>query len=81
MSAQRSSALFLLRKFCSVANLKLKCLAWQVCLIFLFDLIGFSKIYVIAFFKIFLDALEIFLKTPLYKEYARLRTPLAYSEQ
>ena len=33
----RFSALFSLRKFCSVANLNFKCLAWHVCLEFLFD--------------------------------------------
>ena len=32
LSAQKLSALFPLRKFCCVANLVFKCLAWQVCL-------------------------------------------------
>ena len=31
------SVLFLLRKFCSVAHLNFKCLAWHICLEFLFE--------------------------------------------
>ena len=37
VSARRLSALIWLRNFCLVANLKFKCVAWQVKLDLLFD--------------------------------------------
>ena len=44
MSARRLSALFPLGKFCSVANVNFKCLAWYVCLEFLYDKNMYYKI-------------------------------------
>ena len=50
MSVQRLSALFLLRKFCSFANLNFKCLAWHVCLKLLFDKNRYYESVCVEFF-------------------------------
>ena len=61
MSAQRSSALFPLSLFCSVAYRQFKFLAWQVCLDFLFDKNRFyENVWDCALFYLVLKRLGIF---------------------
>ena len=54
VSVRRLSALFPLRKFRSAANFKLKCLAWHVCLKFMFDNAEIMKLYGIGYFLFYL---------------------------
>ena len=56
------SALFLLRKFCSVAHLNFNCLAWHICLEFLFEKkTSIMKVHGIGFFILFFEMLWKFL--------------------
>ena len=53
VSAERLPALFSLRKFYSVVNLKLKCLAWHTCFEFLFYKISYYENVLVSVFLFF----------------------------